>query len=584
MRQKIWNNIFRRKKDEFSITARIFMLLILQIILPIIVIGCFSLAISTDIMKMQMEKYYESIVNLVKTKAIDYNDNLFTASQEMMYDNNIFEILTSDEENSGYDKVYVQNLIERILFSYNDIEAINLVIEGEQFSTAKCKNEIYAYGTVAYNDMLKSVKNNPANQVWYFDETNNTINSIFMVRILCNPYNDTEKGVLIFQISKNIFKNICQDFKNTDNYTFSVFTREGDVIYTSGSDAKAEALPQEGISDYKGDKVICSLIDDMGWYVVCRVNLAWMYKDIYFTMECMLILCLISTFLLSITLYFIQKEFINPINLLAHTMKNWQEDGKCKIEYKKRADEIGVLYDGFNDMNDSVNRLINENYRDSIIKKEIELKMLQAQINPHFLFNTLESINCVAQLNNVPEISKMVVALSDILSESMGKSGKTITIENEIYHVESYLYIMKARFGDKISVTMDLAGETIDVKIPALTLQTIVENAIRHGKISKTTGGNIHICSYLSGDIMCIEVRDNGVGMDEEKAAQLNAAFNIENDIYFREKNGQHIGLENVNRRIKLLYGNESGLCIESKPNEGTVVKIRLKMRDDLNA
>ena len=249
-----------------------------------------------------------------------------------------------------------------------------------------------------------------------------------------------------------------------------------------------------------------------------------------------------------------------------------------------RNDELGFLNKTFNEMAKEINHLVNWIYREQITRKDAEIKALQSQINPHFLFNTLESINWMARLNNVPEISETVSALSSLMEASIGRDDRLITIQEEFTYIDNYILILKRRFEDRISLKKNVAPEVLGVKIPRLLIQPLIENAVYHGIERSRDKGIISLNAWIGGDMVHIQVEDNGMGIEQEELEMLNNKLSMDNDTYFRSMEGakkKSIGIENVNRRIKLFYGEKYGLKIESKIGEYTRISVTIPLHKE---
>lgn len=200
-----------------------------------------------------------------------------------------------------------------------------------------------------------------------------------------------------------------------------------------------------------------------------------------------------------------------------------------------------------------------------------ELKALQAQINPHFLFNTLNTIARLALLEGASRTQEVVYALSDLLRDNLRDIDVQRTLQEEVQSVKDYLMIQKMRFGDRIQSYIDIDPQIMNVLIPALTLQPLIENAIIHGLEKKVEGGTIHVRGSYEGDIITISIIDTGVGVSMER---IRSIFRAEKQLKTHgETTG--LGIVNVHKRIQHYYGNEYGLKIESKLGEGTSNYIR---------
>ncbi|WP_212965308.1 cache domain-containing sensor histidine kinase [Lederbergia ruris] len=268
------------------------------------------------------------------------------------------------------------------------------------------------------------------------------------------------------------------------------------------------------------------------------------------------------------------KSITNPLENLAAGMKYIQKGNfnkaKSEILYmpKLHKDEVGELHKNFLDMTQQIDDLIHANYSKQIMIKETEFKALQAQINPHFLYNTLESINWLAKSNRQMQISNMVESLGYLLRNSMSWKEPLVTIEEELNIVKNYVIIQKYRFEERLNFHIDVDSSLFPYKIPKLTLQPLIENAIHYALEPMIEPCLITIGSKKEEKTIELIVTDNGPGMDE---ALLDQVRN-----YKVQTRGQGIGLKNIDERIKRLFGEEYGIRIEAEPNVGTSVHILL--------
>ena len=240
-------------------------------------------------------------------------------------------------------------------------------------------------------------------------------------------------------------------------------------------------------------------------------------------------------------------------------------------------DEINDLYRDLNTMVTSIQHLVSTVYEEQVQKeklysrqKDVEFKMLASQINPHFLYNTLETIRMKARCNNETEIEELVRMLAKIMRRNIQVGDKLVTLKSELELVEYYLRIQQYRFGDRIGYNIDIRCNLDFLKIMPLIIQPIVENAFIHGLETKERKGEIRITVDLT-DRLIIQVVDDGNGMSEATLQEILESLND-----FDKLDRNHIGLNNVNQRIKLLYGEEYGLYIESIAGGGTSVRIEL--------
>ena len=258
------------------------------------------------------------------------------------------------------------------------------------------------------------------------------------------------------------------------------------------------------------------------------------------------------------------RIFTRKIEELTKNMDQVNHGSREVTVSSDSEDEVGILINSFHNMMDEINRLIDEVYVNKIALKEYELKALQAQINPHFLYNTLSMMNWMAIRSNQMEISKVTLALSTFYRTALSKGEDVVTVENCIQNMQAYLEIQLTMHDNNFTVDWDIDPTIKNEKMPKLLLQPVVENAIEHGIDEKEDGDKKLFLSFRgNGDDVEITVRDNGMGMPQEKAETL---------VTYQAKG---YGLKNVNDRIRLLYGEKYGIQIFSAPDEGTTVVMR---------
>ncbi|QUH29057.1 sensor histidine kinase [Vallitalea guaymasensis] len=282
---------------------------------------------------------------------------------------------------------------------------------------------------------------------------------------------------------------------------------------------------------------------------------------------------IIQSLLISLTLavlisLIVANYMIRPIKKLVKSMKR-VEEGDLTIQINlHRNDELGMLENSFNQMvvrlKESIDNAIDKQRRLRIA----EINILQAQIKPHFLYNTLDAIKWIAKLNNVKEIGVIATQLGSLLRNSINCEQEFLTVKDNLDLINNYLEIQKIRYNDGFDVNIATDDETLGYYIPKLILQPIVENAIVHGFENIDEKGMLIIRGYRKEDNLYFEVLDNGIGMNEE---QIEEALSKTND--------DHIGLYNVDQRVKLYYGSLSGVTIESKPDKGTKVIIKIPIK-----
>lgn len=334
----------------------------------------------------------------------------------------------------------------------------------------------------------------------------------------------------------------------------------------------AESKDQWSNLSYSGEKLLVGsrLISNSDWYMVSVIPVSEISYESRTVRNQMLVLMLVIATFAYIMVYFISNSMTKRTSRLVNTMKEVRNGMVKKISSNHGTDEIGEVTESYNFMVDRISALMAEQYRLGQNLKNAELKALQAQINPHFLYNTLDTINQLATLDMVGEINAVVHALSRFYRLSLSKGDDVISIQDEVNLVSYYVSIQNMRFNNRIEYVVEIDEKILEFDIPKITLQPLVENAILHGLLgSKDKGGRITIKGRFEKDVILLTVEDNGVGISDESIISLLCGT-------INSKTGSGYGIRNINERIKLYYGEGYGAKIQSKLGEGTSVEIRI--------
>ncbi|MGO4544806.1 sensor histidine kinase [Paenibacillus sp. 2TAB23] len=386
-------------------------------------------------------------------------------------------------------------------------------------------------------------------------------------------------GTLALRIDMNkLFRDLAKGMNSNDAQL--IIMNHNEAVYPDASEFPIDSLAalsgKEGykVIKYEGRQYfvtfIASTYTDWTYYTLIP------FDDIFDRVVKVKNTIIIIFAVLFIAILFIAVSFAKgitePIERLNAKMKRVQLGHFEYIEEpNERAlamDEAGQMHRNFRIMVERINELIHENYVKQLTIRDTEFKALQAQINPHFLYNTLESINWSAKLSNQTHISQMVEALGSLLRTSINLKEPLIPLSKELDIINHYVTIQKYRFEERLDFQVNVSDTLLHCSIPKLSLQPLVENAINYGLEQMIDTCSIRIAAYAEDNWLFITVEDNGPGMEEAFVAQL-----LSGQV---QTKGSGLGLKNIEDRIKLLYGEAYGLMVESEPNGGTRVKIML--------
>ncbi|TLS38413.1 sensor histidine kinase [Pseudalkalibacillus caeni] len=302
-------------------------------------------------------------------------------------------------------------------------------------------------------------------------------------------------------------------------------------------------------------------------------------KNVY--LQAMGISLFISTILLSLlTALWFSKGLTRPISHLSSSARRISKgDFSGKDVQVNTNDEMQLLAGTFNNMRRNIRELIKEIKDQSELDrllKEMELKSLQSQINPHFLFNTLNTVSRLAYLEGADKTSDLIGSVSALLRYNLGNLEKPTVLRDEVRIVKEYFFIQQTRFGDRVSFESAIDDSCLDVSIPILTLQPIVENAFIHGIESYEHDAKIGLNVYSKSGQVILEVWDNGVGMDGDERARLLSRDDKKEKHLKSHGHSTGLGMKNVIKRLDIFYKNQCEIEISSEVNEGTIVRIKL--------
>ncbi|MFX3632216.1 MAG: sensor histidine kinase [Candidatus Pristimantibacillus sp.] len=400
-------------------------------------------------------------------------------------------------------------------------------------------------------------------------------------------------GFIVIDLDDTIVKQFCDTITIGKTGFFYVADQTGQPIFMpSGmSEKDAAVLPpystiqpallRDSYVDYSLGKPIFTMFTTSAmteWKIIGRVPLQEIVKDANEIRQLIIVSVTLSILFTITSYFFITTRLTRPVQLLMNKMRQ-ASSGYLEVKVKPTGqDEIADLGNSFNIMIGKIKALLEQSIREKEHIQKAELRTLQAQINPHFLYNTLDSIVWMAEAGKNTEVIQLVQALSRFFRISLNKGMDWIQLQEETEHVRSYLIIQQMRYRDILDYEIDIPESILSVPILKMTLQPIVENAIYHGIKNKRGKGLIRISGQpeVGGSIL-LSVEDNGIGMTADKLERLREQLNkpLMPEVTGSEVSGG-FGLYNVHQRIRLYFGERYGVRLESIDQEGTKVIIRI--------
>lgn len=381
---------------------------------------------------------------------------------------------------------------------------------------------------------------------------------ISISRLIKDSTTQQPLAVVKVMIDQNSLADILNLQEKKGDFSFLLLDEKNEPI------AKSNHYPDKLLDNDKNNYLISQSESDLtGWKVYAAVNKNLLLGKLD-PIKLGLVWLVVITTIISISLsYLLSSSLVRPIEKLKESMNKVVVGKWDRLALEERNDEIGDLTKHYNKMLMRLDRYVKLVIEQEKQKKDLEYKSLQSQINPHFLYNTLNTIRWCAYLEEPDLVNQIIDSLVYILRFISKRSDDLITIEEEKEFLEHYLAIMKIRFKDQYTVHWQFSEEINDCKIPFLLLQPLVENAIVYGMEKEEAECTIWLRGFVQKDRLIIEVEDNGVGFESGKSLPKGAKFSS-------------IGLKNVKERIELIYGRDGELIIDSVPNQGTKVRLEL--------
>ncbi|TDF95118.1 sensor histidine kinase [Paenibacillus piri] len=398
------------------------------------------------------------------------------------------------------------------------------------------------------------------------------------VRYLQDIYTGNPLGYLIIDFDEDI---LFRTYENKQGENHFIMDSQGTVISNKDKQLLSVSLSGEPFlqrmgdydsgyfqSSYRKTKMLVSFykVPNLNWYIVDMVPENEVLQGVYGTKKFIYLLTLLSLVFILLLTYMLANMISSPLKKLALSMNSLQA-GNVQVSLElDRKDEVGILAFRFNAMVNRINELIQEVVQEHEERRKYEFKALQAQINPHFLYNTLSSIRWMARSNRPEVVNNMIISLVRLLRQSISSQEEYFSFRDELQFLQDYVYIQKIRYADKFQVQFQFKPTVLSCKTLKLIIQPLLENAIFHGIEPKDGTGTIQVNAYPADSVILIEVIDDGVG------------FNYARKQVADSSSEGGLALENIQRRIRQHYGPQYGCRVESSPGRGTKITVTLPM------
>ncbi len=575
-----------KPKVKMSLLNKMRIFIVLLIIFPVVVMAFFGIfqyakGVENNVTKSARDRM-EFAMGVVKDRLTGIEESVNSIPYDYVL-NDIYTKRRAGELNDS--EVYTQ--INTYLFSrtagrpYLKMASFYFVDAPNQPYMSSYYHTYSKYISTVHSTILDFTKTYKPS-LGYFAGTEG---DVFIVKKLADRNTFDAFGTVIFQIDRGyLFDSATKAIEEqggtlvrySNGYEFTIGTIRNADKEVAAEVFQATNSEQSQYSDMGERYMISGLLSTQNLTIQYAAFMpAENLRQEYFqAMVIPILIILVMIPVLVVLATAVYRNTMVPIRDLVSKMKLLQT-GKFGVQAKGgRKDELGFVVDSFNEMSNELKRLVDYVYKEEVALKEAQLEALQSQINPHFLYNTLEIVNWKARLSGDEEIPEIISALGTLLDAGMNRGGqRLVRLEEELKNVEAYNFLLKLRYNKKLNITLDVDTNTLEATVPKLILQPILENAVYHG-IEPVGSGTICIDIHPEGeDLVCI-VKDDGAGMEETVLKKIRA--DIEK-LSREELSHTHIGLVNVHERIRLTFGEGYGVYIESEPGKGTTVTMLMK-------
>lgn len=578
--------IIKNKFKNLSLKSKLIVCFLSLVTISVYVSTLQSYRLSGALLEKKTEKYMHDIFqqtirnieyDLQKIEDITFNIVGNVELQQLLYD-------SITKPGGSYERLQRKKIIENMLssyvMSYDEVASVYIVADNNVVFEHKKQRQFYDL-KMQYKRFVYKWK---GSIYWH---TANKDNGIITASCAINNLK-TQKpmGYILINIEEQYIFDKFNNLMYVEDGEVFLMNSEGKIVSHRNKEMLGKHVDHlETMSNFDtsttgfftetidGREMYISNSEPLsnGWCLVSFIPSNYYQKEITELRNTILMLAFVVSVIGIALTVLLANSISRPLIVLSDALSMFGKGDfsvSCDID---SHDEVGKLSQNFNRMVKDINRLIDSVFKERILKQEAELKSLQMQINPHFLYNTLETINWMAREKGVKEIGEMVKSLGDLMRATI--SGKDfVLLSQEEETLKNYLKIQKFRFEEKLNFKIDIPAEFHKYRIPKLIIQPLLENAIVHGIEPKSGPGTVEVrVQDQDGDLM-IWVIDDGVGVDRESILRI---LSQEEDVTV--EGHTLIGINNVNRRIKMYYGDEYGLQIQNKQGKGTKVFLRLK-------
>ncbi len=587
----------RKRYMDLKISSKIVFIYLILMIFSVTVSSLIYEKIYDDITSKKVSELSVQTLYTIKSNINSMIQNINNNSRIIISNKDIQAILKNSNNRNGIDvQIDMYGYLSSMIDSMNNVSSIYIYDNfGNKYYIDKQSRKSFKLNKVESANWYKAAINEKGYYILRLNagekaDLNPNENYVSFIRVINDMESQKPIGTLIININESNFVNCYKDIisKNGTNILLmdenndfivnpkdvSDFNQISELIRKELIKSDVEEEKNSIIEKIKGEEYIFSSlkIEEYNWTIVSKIPFKELSKESSTVYLMAFVFTIINGILLFIGAISISRLITKPIKKLLKSMKGIENGEFKKVNIEVGNDEIGKLRDGYNIMVYEIEKLINRIIEEQKVKRKAELSVLQAQVKPHFLYNTLDAMGYLALSGKCDEVYEALEALGEYYRTSLSKGREVITVGEEIEIVKNYFLLQKLRYGDIFTDTYEIDERVLNFKILKLVLQPIAENALYHGIKPKGEHGIIKLTVELIDNLINISIEDDGVGMTEEELDKV-VSDKIDN-------NNLSFGLRGTIERLRIFYGTSDVYEIKSRKRYGTKVNITIPIEE----
>lgn len=565
------------------------MIIIGVVIVTLILSGIFFFYRSADILKNYYDKDILKQFDQINSQIDDrvaLIDNLFpllmsnmTIQENLEPTSEVYQSSTSYERMLTIERQVTSLILSNYLWNQKFINSI-FIEDGEgNTKLVSLKNQTGALSNIL--EASQAMSSSPTLQIV---TTSNRESSLYFCRNIYSSYTGTHIASILIEVDQNAWEKVYSENLD-DHWLVYIFTEDGRLLNKPSqsdyeediqsflADTQIRSIPTQQTLRSTNYEIAAQQLPFSGFTSVIAVPTDFLYQELNDTLAGYIIMFVAMILMALFATAAISGLITAPIKNMITQIKTIATHESHGLVSKGMYSEFHDLSDAFNELLYELDIYYSELYEKQVLLKNAEIKALQAQMDPHFLFNVLDSIAWKASISDNDEIYQMVISLGELMRMNiLSKESEMITLEQELTYIRFYLHLQQTRFEGKYCTEIAVDDSLLQHRIPCFSIQPLIENAIIHGLEPKKDGGKVTLTVFEKDNLIHVSVEDNGVGFDTSTNISTMKASSGERT---------HIGLKNLDRRLMLLYGESCRLTIASVPNVSTVISFSIPARKE---